>query len=931
MTGDPAAFVPGSSELAGLIRAFDWSKTPLGPISGWPQSLKTATSMVVASPTAIVMLWGPEGVMIYNDAYSRFAGDRHPQLLGSNVREGWSEVDDFNDNVMKVGLAGGTLVYEDQELTLHRKGQPEQVWMNLDYSPVYDESGQPAGVIAIVVETTQRVQADRRAAAERERQRQMLQQMPGFVALMTGPDFVYEYVNDAYVRISGRSDFVGRPFKDVFPDLVGQGFYELLEQVYRTGESVVARDMALRLHGARDARYIDFVFAPIRDDHGGVGGIFIGGYEVTDTYRATLALQASEARLRELNADLEREVIERTQARGLTWQVSPDLMGALNSKGYFETSNPAWQTVLGWSEAEVASLSIFELLHPDDVERTRRGFDLTQVGQPAIRFPNRYRCKHGGYRWISWVGVPEDGMVYCTGRDITAEKEAEAERDRLWSLSEDMLARADYAGNMTAVNPAWTQVLGWSEQELLTNPYADIIHPDNLEVTVAALQSMGETGLPTRFENRILTSSGEWKPIGWTVSPEPGGVHFIAVGRDLAEYQARERELLEAQEALRQAQKMEAVGHLTGGLAHDFNNLLAGISGSLELMHKRLREGRIADLERYIEAAQGSSRRAAALTQRLLAFSRRQTLDPKPTDANRLIVSMEDLLRRTIGPEIQLDVVGDPRLWAALIDAPQLENALLNLCINARDAMPNGGRIVIETSNVTLDDRAARPQELAAGDYLTIAVTDTGAGMTPEVVSRIFDPFFTTKPLGQGTGLGLSMIYGFVRQSGGQVRVESEPGRGTTMRLYLPRFLGVAVDEDSPLSLAPPEAGIGETVLVIDDEPTVRMLIVEVLQENGYRAIEADDGPSGLKILESGLTVDLLITDVGLPGGMNGRQVADAARATRPDLQVLFVTGYAETAAVGAGQLDAGMAVITKPFAVAALGGKVREMLEARS
>ncbi|MFZ0423949.1 MAG: PAS domain-containing protein [Xanthobacteraceae bacterium] len=800
--------------MASLIRSFDWSSTPLGSIAQWPESLKTTTGFLVRSPVPIVLLWGTDGVMIYNDAYSVFAGGRHPKLLGSKVREGWPEVADFNDNVMKVGLAGGTLAYRDQELTLHRSGKPEQVWMNLDYSPVVDESGEPAGVIAIVIETTQRVLADRRAVAEQARQRQLLSQMPGFVAVVAGPEHVFDYVNEAYVKIAGRSDFVGSSVREAFPDLAGQGYYELLDQVYATGETVVTRGMELRLQGSDEVQFIDFVYQPIRNDEGHVTGIFVGGYEVTEAHRAAAALRASEARLRELNADLERKIIERTQARGRTWQVSPDLLGALNPKGYFETSNPAWKTVLGWSEEEVAGMSIFEMLHPDDVERTRAGFELTQQGQPAIRFPNHYRRKDGTYRWISWVGVPEEGMVYCSGRDITEEKAAEAD-------------------------------------------------------------------------------------------------------------------LAKTQEALRQAQKMEAIGQLTGGIAHDFNNLLAGISGSLELLERRLAEGRLAGVERYIVSAQSSTRRAAALTQRLLAFSRRQTLDPKPTNVNRLISGMEDLIRRTVGPAIDVEVVGAGGLWATKVDSSQLESALLNLCINARDAMPKGGRITIETANKWLDERAARERELPPGQYVSLCVTDNGAGMTPDVISHAFDPFFTTKPLGQGTGLGLSMIHGFVRQSGGQVRIYSELGKGTTMCLYFPRFIGPADEVDQSATIAVTDSAAGESILIIDDEPTIRMLMMEVLEEAGYVVMEAGDGAAGLKILQSDARIDLLITDVGLPGGLNGRQVADAARMNRPDLKVLFITGFAENAALAHGHLGSGMHLIAKPFVMAAFANKVAEIIEA--
>ena len=394
------------------------------------------------------------------------------------------------------------------------------------------------------------------------------------------------------------------------------------------------------------------------------------------------------------------------------------------------------------------------------------------------------------------------------------------------------------------------------------------------------------------------------------------------------EVRQRTQELMAVEEVLRQSQKMEAVGQLTGGLAHDFNNLLTGVTGSLELMQTRIAQGRVKDLDRYVNAAQGAAKRAAALTHRLLAFSRRQTLDPKPTNVNRLVAGMEELIRRTVGPAIEIETMAAVGLWATLVDPGQLENALLNLAINARDAMPDGGKITIETGNTWLDERAARERELLPGQYVSLCVSDTGAGMTPEVSAKAFDPFYTTKPIGQGTGLGLSMIYGFSKQSGGQVRIYSEVGNGTTVCLYLPRHLG---ETDSP-ELAPeladvPRAQHGQTVLVVDDEPTVRMLVLEVLEDLGFKAIEAADGAAGLKVLQSDVRLDLLVTDVGLPGGMNGRQVADAARVTRPDLKVLFITGYAENAVVSHGHLDPGMHVLTKPFAMEALASRIKSLM----
>ncbi len=390
--------------------------------------------------------------------------------------------------------------------------------------------------------------------------------------------------------------------------------------------------------------------------------------------------------------------------------------------------------------------------------------------------------------------------------------------------------------------------------------------------------------------------------------------------------ESAQREVVE--EALRQSQKMEAVGQLTGGLAHDFNNLLTGITGSLELIRTRVAQGRTAELGRYISAAMTSSNRAAALTHRLLAFSRRQTLDPKVVLANRLVAGMEELLQRTVGPMITIETTLPVAVGSILCDPNQLESALLNLAINARDAMPEGGKLMVETMNTEVGQALAVQQDMLPGHYVVISVTDTGTGMTPEVAARAFDPFFTTKPLGEGTGLGLSMIYGFAKQSSGQVRIHSTVGFGTTVRIYLPFHHGPgAADLETETQSAAPRAGPGETVLVVDDEPVIRMLTVEVLEELGYAALEAADGRSGLRQIAAGGRIDLLVTDVGLPGGMNGRQLADAARTHRPGLKVLFITGFAESVAVRNGAMEPGMEIMTKPFALDALAAKIRAMI----
>jgi signal transduction histidine kinase len=395
------------------------------------------------------------------------------------------------------------------------------------------------------------------------------------------------------------------------------------------------------------------------------------------------------------------------------------------------------------------------------------------------------------------------------------------------------------------------------------------------------------------------------------------------------EQQVEERtaQLRHNEEALRQSQKMEAVGQLTGGIAHDFNNMLTGIIGSLELLRRRLARGRTDDLDGLIDLGVTSANRAAGLTHRLLAFSRRQSLDSKPVNMNTLVVSMGELLQRSINESIQLDMQLSEDLWVAEADPNQLESALLNLVLNARDAMPEGGKLVVNTSNQHLDKGFTQVHSnLQPGDYVVLRVTDTGCGMPEGTITRAFDPFFTTKPIGQGTGLGLSMIYGFSKQSHGHVTIESEVGNGTTVSLYLPRYNGALV-EDTLIDIAhAPHAQDGETVLIVEDDPAVRVLVSAVLSELGYAFVEAGDADSAVPILDSGQRIDLLISDVGLPG-MNGRQLAEIGRQYRPDLKVLFITGYAEHAAVRGGFLDPGMQMITKPFTFDLLTAKVREMI----
>lgn len=554
-----------------------------------------------------------------------------------------------------------------------------------------------------------------------------------------------------------------------------------------------------------------------------------------------------------------------------------------------------------------------------------------------------WRVRKDGSRF--WANVVIDPIRDHAGnflgfakvtRDLTEQRAAEEklreseERFRLLiqGVVDYAIYMLDAEGHVSSWNAGAERFKGYREDEIIGQHFSKFYSDEDRRIGIPhnALETAKRDG---RFEAegwRIRKDGSRfWASVIIDAIRNDQGhlIGFAKVTRDLTEKRATE-------EQLRQSQKMEAVGQLTGGLAHDFNNLLTGISGSLEMIQVRVAQGRAAELDRYLTAAQGAVQRAAALTHRLLAFSRRQTLDPKPTNANRLIGGLEELIRRTVGPGVFVEVIGAGGLWPILADPSQLENAVLNLCINARDAMPDGGKLTVETANISLIGFAARQQDLPDGEYVSVCVSDTGTGMTPDIIAKAFDPFFTTKPLGEGTGLGLSMIYGFARQSGGQVSVSSEVGQGTTMCLYLPRHAEDALIEEEPLvsPLLEP-TGEGEVVLVIDDEPTIRMLIAEVLAEAGYAVIEAADGPAGLKVLESNARIDLLITDVGLPGGMNGRQVADAARVSRPDLKVLFITGYAENAVIGSERMETGMYVLTKPFQIDVLDARIREIIKA--
>ncbi|WP_404712306.1 PAS domain-containing protein [Sphingomonas sp. MMS24-J13] len=763
-----------------------------------------------------------------------------------------------------------------------------------------------------------------------------------------GDDLLFFY-NDAYVPTLGikHPSMMGRPFREVWSEV----YHEVEDQValVRAGEATWNKALPLLLErsGFPEETYHTFSYSPLRGAGGAVEGLMCVVTEETERVISERRLATLGALGHALLGTIERDAIRQACCEVLNANRRDFPFSLL----YFQENADQWSgstasedtaALIGhewpFERIDIGGGSIRVPIDPalapptGDWDRPATQALIVPIAHAAGDLPfgalvlglNPYRPHDSEIEGFAQLIA---GQVSGALTNISALDRARRRAEQTWTNSRDLIVVVGADGIFRSVSPSWTRILGHPVDEVIGHGFAEFLHPDDLQETIAALGNAAAGSDLTSFDNRFFSRDGELRWISWNTTLEDGLVY--GYGRDVSEEKRNSAALAAAEDALRQAQKMEAVGQLTGGIAHDFNNLLTGIIGSLEMMQRKAAQGRTADVERYAAAATSSANRAAALTQRLLAFARRQSLDPKPVDANDLVRGMEELLRRSIGETIELEMVASAGLWRTRCDPNQLENAILNLAINARDAMPDGGRITIETGNASIDaSYSARNQFAAPGQYVVVSVTDTGTGMTPDVIAKAFDPFFTTKPIGQGTGLGLSMIYGFARQSEGFVNIYSEVGLGSTVRVYLPRFYGEAGAEEA----APQEADLhrtddGEIVLVVEDEAAVRGLVVDVLEELGYHAIEAVDGPSGLDQLRALPRIDLLVTDVGLPG-LNGRQLADAGRAFRPDLKVLFLTGYAHNAAVGNGLLEPGMDIITKPFAIEKLANRIRSIIE---
>jgi PAS domain S-box-containing protein len=934
-------------------------------------------------PVPVFILDAPDGrVSFRSRLLDEVLGEIHAEReVARATRQGWAvHADgrpyDITDYPSRRALFYGETVRA--EPMIFSRGDGRLVDLEMHAGPVRNAAGDITAAVAVALDVTARRQAEARGAfilglQDALRAYNDPQQLLIVAATQLGQHLGAARIGYSEIHEDGETVTLTNAYAQGAPPVAGQfrldTFGADLVARMRQGQTVAYEDV---LADTRGARPFGLTFGvrghaavPFIRDGRQTGALYVTHLQPHRWTQNELALiedvagriwdaverLKAEARLRESEQRL-RLVLEST---GLgAWEYDVATCRIIRSARHDE--------IFGYAvtPAEWRVETLITHIVPADRAMVENGFHAALAGAQDWEVECRAIRADSVPIWLKIRTSPHRGpdghviRMIGTVADVTSRRHVEdTARDnaaRFEAFAQTMpcmvfICQPD--GTLEWFNERVGEYTGMNDSQI----YAEIwgtLHPDDAEAAGVLWMAAVANGTPFRTEYRIRRHDGVYR---WhltqaiAVRDEAGALaYWIGTGTDIQELkdaeaamaalnatlehqvETRTTALLAAEASLRQSQKMEAVGQLTGGLAHDFNNLLTGISGSLELLKTRLKQGRIGELDRYLDIAQGAAQRAAALTHRLLAFSRRQTLDPKPADVNRLITELDELIRRTMGPAIEVSIRATPELWGVLVDANQLENALLNLCINARDAMPDGGTLMIETVNTVLDEAAAARLELSPGAYIRLSVADTGTGMSAEVIARAFDPFFTTKPIGAGTGLGLSMVYGFARQSGGQARIVSTHGEGTRVCLYLPRHDIPEATESSVIPTVAPPGG-GETVLVVDDEPTVRMLVEEALAGLGYHLLTAEDGVQGLAMMNALPRIDLLVTDVGLPGGINGRQLADAALGRHPHLKILFITGYAESAVIGKGELPSAMHIMTKPFSLDALALRIREIL----
>ncbi len=970
--------------MGALIRNADWSASPLGLPKTWPPHLCTTLDLISGAQAEIVVFWGDDYVALYNEAYAPTIGEKHPRAFGRPARENWAELwDDLEPLLADVRRTGKTLAAKDRPFRIERRGFLEDVFFDISYSALRGENGEVEGVLCIVTDTTERVLAARTLAESEQRFRNMADHAP-VMMWVTDPDGRCTYLNSAWYDATGQSREEAEGFgwlKAVHPADAAAS-----ERAFRdanAGQYPFRVEYRLRYADGTYRWAIDAASPRFGSDGGFLG--FIGSViDIDERHASEERLRASEANFQAIANSID-QMVWATQPDGFHdyynerwYEFTGVPRGTTDGEGWNDMFHPedrerAWAR---WRE----SLATGEPYRIEYRLRHRSGEYRWVLGRAQA-----VRDDEG--RIIRWFGTCTDVheiKLAEARRDfllaLSARMLAERDPSTVSLAVAEMLGHhlgvgrlgfgeIDVGGQVVRVERDWTGRPGMvslaGEARMLEGFGPRIIDELKAGRTLVVADCFEDPRVGPEFAeswNSIgcralvvvpLHRDGMLNAILYLHEPEPRRwtESDVLLAEEVAErtreaverarvevilrdlnanleerIAARTAELQRAQEILRQAQKMEAVGQLTGGIAHDFNNMLSVIIGSLDLLGRRVAEDD-ARSRRYVDNAMEGARRAATLTHRLLAFSRQQPLSPEPVDANKLVAGMSELLRHTLSGTIRLETVLGGGLWRCNVDPNQLENVIVNLAVNARDAMPNGGRLTIETQNAHLDDRyVARNVGLVPGQYVLVAVTDTGTGMSDEVIEKAFDPFFTTKEIGKGTGLGLSQVYGFVKQSGGHVKIYSEVGLGTTVKIYLPRHTG---EEDEATASAQPAGADGglELILVVEDDESVRRVTLDAVQELGYRTLEADGATEALRLLDMHPEIALLFTDIVMPE-IDGRNLADEAMRRRPGLKVVFTTGYTRNAVVHNGVLDAGVRLLTKPFTLDELSAKLREALD---
>ena len=949
---------PDGSKLHDMIAAHDWSATPLGPIDSWPAPITDTLSLMLSSPLPMIFFWGAELIALYNDAYAFAIGDRHPEALGARCQDKWAHIwDNIGPVITRVRETGRGELINDCVFPLWRKGVTRMAQLDIAYNPVRAPDGEPGGVLCIVYEMTERAQAIDDANRERARLARMFEQAPSFMALLREPGHVFDFANAAYLQLIGHRKVLGLPLSEALPEIPAQGFIALLDDVVRTGKPYSGRAVPVALQrlpgGAEEQRLLDFLYQPVLDDDGKVTAIFVEGNDVTDRVRFEEALEVSRGSL-ELAAEM---------AEIGTWDldmVSDQLEWSDRTRAMFGIS----------PGVPVTLADFYDCLHPEDVRATTDAFLAALDPDVRAQYDVEYRTigkEDGAVRWVAAKGrgVFEGGRcvrAIGTVLDITQRKGAEEEvresEARFRTLADSapaLIWMCDEDGALVFANRWHEETFGRPAAELMGEGWQSIIHPKDQDGFVADFEQAFKSRGPFSRDVRVIDRFGVTRWLHSEARPremEGRFVGYVGCDVDITEVhlasevlergiverttelaatnrqlstQIEERERVEA--TLRQMQRLEAIGQLTSGVAHDFNNLLTVILGNVDLVARAAAEAKMDERTRqrlgYMRTA---AERGATLTAQLLAFSRRQRLEARPVDLNDTVIGMRDLLQSSMGGSVRLEARLRPDIWPALVDPTQIELIILNLAINARDAMEVGGSLTVSTDNIILGE-PTRAEEPPPGDYVLIAVTDTGSGMTPEVRDRAFEPFFTTKPIGKGSGLGLPQVYGFAKQSGGGVAIETVLGEGTSVRVYLPRAQERRrFPRATSYEQLPEERGEvrGKRVLVVDDDPPVREITATMLRTMGAEVIEAGSGGSALEMLSAkGAEFDLLVVDFAMPG-MNGAELSATVAKKWPDLPILFVTGYADLSAIADVSEER---IVQKPFRGGELQRKIGRLL----